>query len=85
MSNVVPTKAELVEVFWRSLWTAIAGIGSAVTIPSLFSLNVSTLDALAIAAGGGAFTVILAYARMKQGTIPTPHAEPEPPATYFPQ
>ena len=84
MSNVVPTKAELVEVFWRSLWTAIAGIGSAVTIPSLFSLNVSTLDALAIAAGGGAFTVILAYARMKQGTIAAP-APPSPEASHFPQ
>lgn len=84
MTNVVPTRAELVEVFWRALWTAIAGVGSAVTVPSLLNLNVSTLDAILLAAGGGAFTVIFAYARMKQGTIAPTEKPPEPPTPLFP-
>lgn len=68
MSQAAPTKSELVDLFWRSLWTFVAAGLAGLTGTAL-------LDLTAWQAAGGAgltalFTVVAVYARQKAGTIP---------------
>lgn len=69
-SNVVPTKKELVDLFFRVLWTFISA-ALAGTVGVAF-LDIGALQAMALAGLSGAANVLLVYARLKLGTIEPP-------------
>ena len=68
--SVVPTRGELVDLFFRSLWTFVAGALGAPVATALFDLPISTLQGMAMAGTMGVCSVVLVYARQKLGTLP---------------
>ena len=65
---MVPTKTELIDLFWRALWTFIAAVSGGAAVDSLSNINVETLDLIVISGGGAVVTMIKVYASNKIGT-----------------
>ena len=64
---MTPTKAEIVDLFWRALWTAVQS-GSAVLLGAGVGLIDADLGAAAgVAALGGALSVIKSFAGQQLG------------------
>lgn len=66
--SVVPTKTELIDLFWRSLWTFIASLGGAQIVNAYFHWDISNIQMALISGGGAVFTVLKVYASNKLGT-----------------
>lgn len=68
--SAVPTLAELREVAFRSLWTFISAAAGGLVGTAIFDITV--LEAAGVAGLSAAMNVVVAYTRLKGGTIPTP-------------
>ncbi len=66
--NAVPTKTEIIDLFFRSLWTGINAFLGSLFASGLGIVNISAIDAAKVAAIGAVLTVIKAYASNKLGT-----------------
>ena len=68
MSNLAPTKTELVDLLWRSTWTFIAAATSGATVSSFSNIDIEALDLLVISGGSAVVTLVKAFASNKLGT-----------------
>lgn len=63
--SAAPTKTELVDLFWRSIWTFIAAFTSGTAVNTLGDWNIDAVQLAAIAGGGAVVTLIKAYSSNK--------------------
>lgn len=85
---MAPTKTELIDLFWRSWWTAINSYAGSLLASGLGIVDISALDAAKVAAIGAVLTVVKSYASNKLGTgtattRETPVVGPPPAASTY--
>ncbi len=68
MGNVIPTKTEIVDLFWRGLWTAVSAFIGGLVAAGAGVVDISAIDAGKIAAIGAVLTLVKAYSSNKLGT-----------------
>ena len=68
LSNAAPTKTEIVDLFWRSLWTFIGAFTGGTVVTNLGGWDIDSLQLAAISGGGAVVTLLKAYASNKLGT-----------------
>ena len=66
--SAVPTKTELIDLFWRSLWTFIGAFGGGTVVINIADWEIDAVKLAAISGGGAVFTLIKAYGSNKLGT-----------------
>jgi hypothetical protein len=71
MNNVVPTRGELLDLFWRSIWTGLAALGGFNIYSAIAGLDISVLHSAGAAFTSAVLGVITVYARQKAGTVPS--------------
>lgn len=62
-----PSRAEVVDLFWRSLWTFVSTALGATVVSSPLDLN--ALEVAVLAGAGAAVNVIAVFARQQLGTV----------------
>jgi hypothetical protein len=65
---MAPTKTELIDLFWRSLWTFIATFIGGLTAAGTGLVDASARDLALIAATGAVLTLVKVFASNKLGT-----------------
>lgn len=65
-----PTKEELENLFWRSVWTFVATFTGALGAAGLGWVEASGRESALIAAVGSVITVLSVFARTRLGTMP---------------
>jgi hypothetical protein len=66
--NAVPTKTELIDLFWRSIWTFVGAFGGGTVVINIADWDIDATKLAAISGGGAVFTLLKAYASNKLGT-----------------
>lgn len=66
--SAAPTKTEIIDLFWRSVWTLVNTFLGALVAAGTGIVDVSALDAAKVAALGAVLTLVKAYASNKLGT-----------------
>lgn len=69
--NTIPTRAELVDLAFRSLWTFVSAAGAGLAGTGLFDLTL--WQAAGTAGLTAVLNVVTIYARQKAGTIAPQH------------
>jgi hypothetical protein len=64
-----PTKRELVDLWWRAVWTFVALFGASLAAAGLNWVELSAIQMAGLSGLGGVITVVTVYARQKAGTI----------------
>jgi Tfp pilus assembly PilM family ATPase len=62
------SKTELIDLFWRALWTFIAAATGGASVDSLFDIGIGNLDLILLSGGGAVVTMLKTFASNKLGT-----------------
>lgn len=83
MGSVAPTKAEIIDLFWRSTWTFIGAFTGGTVVTSIGGWDIDAVKLAAISGGGAVVTLLKSYASNKLGTGTA--ASKSPPAANLPE
>lgn len=72
---MAPSKTELIDLFWRSLWTFLSAFSGGELVNAFADWDIPTLQLMALSGGGAVITLIKAYASNKLGTGTATSAE----------
>lgn len=66
--GVIPTKTEVIDLFWRAAWTGVNAFIGGLLAASTGIVDINALEAGKVAAIGALLTLVKAYASNKLGT-----------------
>lgn len=68
MNNAIPTTTELIDLFWRALWTALQAFSGGLVAIGTGAVDITAIEAGKIAAIAAVAALIKTYASNKLGT-----------------